>query len=105
MTEAKSEKGDARWDALAIHCDDDVAVALRDLSDGETIAVRRRGAIERMRVHERVPFGHKIALRALPRGAAIRKYGENIGVATIDIAAGAHVHVHNLASNRAKRTP
>lgn len=42
-----------------------------------------------------VPFGHKIALRAIPRGESVIKYGVAIGRATCDIAAGEHVHVHN----------
>ncbi len=50
-------------------------------------------------VHTRsaVPRGHKVALEAIARGAAVRKYGHPIGVATADIAAGEHVHVHNVA--------
>jgi altronate hydrolase len=44
-----------------------------------------------------VPSGHKVALVDIPRGTHVRKYGEVIGVATDDIAAGSHVHVHNLA--------
>ena len=91
-----------RWDALAIHPDDDVAVALRDIDAGETVDVRRGGTIHRMLVREAIPLGHKFALSELSRGAAIRKYGECIGVATADIAAGSHVHVHNMASRRAR---
>ncbi len=41
--------------------------------------------------------GHKIATHAIASGEAVRKYGQVIGVATQAIAAGAHVHVHNLA--------
>lgn len=44
-----------------------------------------------------VPFGHKVALSAIARGAPVIKYGVVIGHATADIAAGEHVHVHNLA--------
>lgn len=44
-----------------------------------------------------VPFGHKIALTPIPRGGAVIKYGVEIGRATTDIAAGEHVHVHNIA--------
>ena len=44
-----------------------------------------------------VPFGHKIALRAIARGEPVIKYGVAIGCATCDIAAGEHVHVHNCA--------
>lgn len=91
------------WDALVIHPDDDVGVALHDIADGQTIAVRRRGAIERLRTTQTIPLGHKLALRPIGAGTPIRKYGDAIGVATADIPAGAHVHVHNLASQRARR--
>jgi hypothetical protein len=43
------------------------------------------------------PAGHKIARAAIARGAAVVKYGQIIGYATCDIAAGDHVHSHNLA--------
>jgi hypothetical protein len=42
-----------------------------------------------------VPFGHKAALAAIGKGAAILKYNVSIGRATRDIEAGEHVHVHN----------
>lgn len=45
-----------------------------------------------------VPAGHKIALRDIPKGSAVVKYGYPIGVATADIRAGEFVHTHNLAS-------
>ena len=93
----------AVWDALVVHPEDDVGVALRDIAAAETIDVRRRGAVERLTVVHAIPLGHKFALRALAAGAPIRKYGEAIGVATADIPVGAHVHVHNLASRRARR--
>lgn len=97
-------QGSLGWDAIAIHPSDDVAVALRDLAGGETIRVRQEGGERSALVCEAIPLGHKFALHALPAGAEIRKYGECIGVATADIAPGAHVHVHNLASRRARRT-
>jgi len=43
-----------------------------------------------------VPSGHKIAARAIAKGEPVRKYDQIIGFATEDIAAGAHVHVHNV---------
>jgi altronate dehydratase len=88
------------WQALAVHPDDDVAVALADLPADALVDVRRGGAVERRHVAEAVPLGHKFALRAIARGSPVRKYGECIGVAARDIAAGAHVHVHNLSSRR-----
>jgi len=45
-----------------------------------------------------VPAGHKIALRDIPKGTAVVKYGYPIGVATADVRAGEFVHTHNLAS-------
>ncbi|HET7219932.1 MAG TPA: SAF domain-containing protein, partial [Vicinamibacterales bacterium] len=42
------------------------------------------------------------ALRAIHRGEAVVKYGSPIGLATMEIAAGAHVHTHNLASTRGR---
>lgn len=91
------------WDALVVHPDDDVAVALHDIAAGDTVRVRRRGVTERLQVAQAIPLGHKFALHPLQSGAPIRKYGEAIGSASVDIPAGAHVHVHNLASRRARR--
>ncbi|MBM3389928.1 MAG: D-galactarate dehydratase [Betaproteobacteria bacterium] len=44
-----------------------------------------------------VPFGHKVALRAIAAGEAVVKYGVTIGVATTAISPGEHVHVHNCS--------
>ncbi|MEO8502788.1 MAG: altronate dehydratase family protein [Acidobacteriota bacterium] len=43
-----------------------------------------------------IKIGHKVALRALSAGAPVIKFGHVIGVATREIAAGEHVHTHNL---------
>ncbi len=43
------------------------------------------------------PVGHKVARHAIEAGAPVRKYGHVIGYASADIAAGEHVHTHNLA--------
>ncbi len=40
--------------------------------------------------------GHKVAIRPIAKGEAVIKYAQAIGRATEDIAAGAHVHSHNL---------
>jgi len=92
----------APWTAIAIHRDDNVAVALTDLAAGAQATVRREGGIVSVDVAEPIPCGHKLALAAIAPGAVVRKYGESIGVATAAIAPGAHVHVHNLASLRAR---
>jgi altronate dehydratase len=99
---AASAQG-GRWDALAVHPDDDVAVALRDVQAGEAVDVRRAGTLIRAKVTEAIPLGHKFALHSIANGARVHKYGECIGVATADIATGSHVHVHNMASRRAQK--
>lgn len=96
---------DASWDALALHADDDVAVALRDLAAGATARVRSGSGIETVRLRDAVAMGHKFARRDIAAGAEVRKYGNVIGAATTAIARGAHVHVHNLVSRRARRGP
>jgi len=72
--------------------EDDVAVALRDLAAQETIAV----GDQRVVLAAAIPRGHKVAIRTVPAGQVVRKYGWPIGRATADIAAGSHVHSHNL---------
>ena len=44
----------------------------------------------------------QLALRDLPAGTIIRKYGEAIGALTEAVGRGGHVHVHNLRSRRAR---
>ncbi|GAA4424203.1 altronate dehydratase family protein [Bremerella cremea] len=44
-----------------------------------------------------IPAGHKVAIQAIAQGETVVKYGQIIGQATCDIAAGEHVHSHNLA--------
>lgn len=90
-------------DALVLHPQDNVATALRDLAAGQTIQVGGVNAPP-VRLVQDVPLCHKFALLPMSTGTAIRKYGEPIGLASRDIAAGEHVHVHNLRSTRARQT-
>jgi hypothetical protein len=92
-----------RFVLLVLKPEDDVATALADVPEGEA-AARVGDGIETLHLPAPVPLGHKVARRAIARGEAIRKYGAPIGEATADIAAGAHVHVHNLRSLRARKT-
>jgi galactarate dehydratase len=77
--------------ALLLNPADDVAVARRRIAKGEPTG------LSGVMANQLIPRGHKVALRAVPAGAALRKFGQVIGVATQDIAAGDHVHLHNLA--------
>ncbi len=46
-----------------------------------------------------IPAGHKFALRDIPKGEYVIKYGEIIGRASQDIKAGEWVHTHNVKSH------
>lgn len=83
---------------IVLHTHDNVGTAVADLSTGDIIEVHDR----MLEVTESVPFGHKIALGPIRRGAEIIKYGESIGIAKSDVATGACVHVHNVESQRGR---
>lgn len=76
---------------VRLHPNDNVVIAARPLAEGEILPMRGVSPIEP------IPLGHKLATRPIARGEAVLKYGQVIGSATADIAAGAHVHVHNVA--------
>src|ERR1700734_3495305 len=77
--------------AVRLHPTDNVVVASGRLPKGAFVAG------ETLHAAESIPSGHKIAPVGIAAGEPVRKYGQVIGVATRDIAAGTHVHVHNLA--------
>ncbi len=76
---------------IIINPQDNVAVALCDLKKGE--------AHEGVTLIEDITKGHKFALRPIKTGENIIKYGNPIACATADIAAGEHVHTHNVRTN------
>ena len=73
---------------------DDVAIIRDGVREGASLALPGGGVVT---ASHGVPAGHKVALRDLPAGTLVRKYDHVIGVASKDIHAGEHVHVHNLA--------
>ena len=77
-------------DTLQIDPKDTVRVALRDLTPGE--------AVDGLTIRTLIPAGHKVAIAPIAEGADVLKYGYPIGRARQPIAAGEHVHNHNLAS-------
>jgi hypothetical protein len=76
--------------AVLIDPRDNVVTALRAIEEGELVTwpgghVRATAAIS---------VGHKLAITAIAEGATVIKYGHSIGVASVAIEAGAHVHSH-----------
>ena len=76
---------------IQIHPKDTVAVALRPIAKGT--------CLDGITALEDIPAGHKMALKPIAKAEDIIKYGVSIGHATDDVAPGAWVHIHNMATN------
>lgn len=100
-------------DFIKINEKDNVAVALRTIRAGEKIAIpwkaaeaaadENEGGREPGEPHfteitalEEIPAGHKMAVRDIPEGGEVIKYGYRIGNTKEFVHAGAWVHTHNL---------
>ncbi|RXD06633.1 altronate hydrolase [Sphingomonas sp. UV9] len=81
--------------AIRLSPSDNVAVACRNLTPGETIDVEGVA----LPITEIVNLGHKIAVSSLKKADKIVKYGMPIGSATADVPAGGWVHMHNMQSD------
>ena len=73
---------------IRLHPDDGVVIARATLLPGTPVAAGVAAA-------ERIPAGHKVAVRSIAAGEAVRRYGQIIGFASCAIAPGQHVHVQN----------
>jgi altronate hydrolase len=73
---------------IRLHPGDSVVIARATLLPGTPVA-------DGVAAAERIPAGHKVAVRPIATGEPVRRYGQIIGFATADIAPGRHVHVHN----------
>lgn len=74
---------------IRLHPSDNVVVAARAISQGESV-----GDIAALAP---IPSGHKIAVRPIAEGDIVLKYGQVIGRASRDILPGEQVHLQNLA--------
>src|SRR6202035_4713487 len=73
---------------IRLHPDDAVLIARSSLPLGMVVA-------DGVTTIERIPAGHKVAIRPIATGEPIRRYGQIIGFATAAIAPGQHVHTQN----------
>ena len=73
---------------IRLHPKDDVLIARAQLVGGSVA--------ENVTIKGLIPPGHKVATRAIATGEAVRRYNQIIGFASKPIAAGEHVHTHNL---------
>jgi altronate dehydratase small subunit len=88
--------------AILININDNVATTVTNLKKGSTVNFFAEQQIKSITLNSDLPFGHKFAIKDIPPGENIIKYGESIGTATTLIKCGEHVHVHNMVSNRGR---
>ena len=74
---------------LRLNPRDNIVVAVDAVDAGTTVAGVTATA--------RIMRGHKMAAQAIAKGQPILKFGQIIGFASEEIAAGSHVHTHNCS--------
>lgn len=92
----------AKLQAIVMKTKDNVCTVVEAVAVGSEVGMDIEGEIHYITAGDTIPLGHKLAIRNIQNGDIIIKYGEIIGRATQDIAAGRHVHVHNLESCRGR---
>ncbi len=85
--------------AVVLKSDDNVAVAARPIPRGFVLQLDETS----IEVRDAIGLGHKVALVDIAVGEPVLKYGQIIGFASKAIAAGSHVHVHNLKADLFER--
>jgi len=83
---------------IIMNPDDNCATALEDILEGSQIKIRESSII----INQNILLGHKIALEDIRKGDLVKKYGQAIGIATVDIKIGDWIHTHNLTSQYLK---
>jgi len=79
---------------VRLHPDDNVAVAARPVAAGVPCSLDSGTLVP----CEPIDLGHKVSLKTIAAGQPIRKFGQTIGYATVEIPAGSWVHVHNVTA-------
>lgn len=86
---------------LIMHPNDNIGNAIDDIAPGDAYGGTLEGVKKTFTAVEAVPFAFKVAIKDIPKGSRIVKYGEDIGEASKDIKVGECVHVHNVVGCRA----
>ncbi|WP_193166198.1 UxaA family hydrolase [Microbulbifer hainanensis] len=82
-------------DLIHIHTADNVALCRAQMPAGSL--VNWRGGM--LELATAIPAMHKVSVAPIACGESVLKYGQPIGVATRNIAAGEHVHEHNMCAD------
>lgn len=88
---------------FVVYATDNVGTAvLEPISAGDHVTCNGERRDIEIIAQDDIAYGHKIALMDIGAGDTVLKYGLSIGSASCDIKAGAHVHAHNVESNRGR---
>lgn len=86
--------------ALVIDEKDNVIVAIEPIKKGDEAVYVLDGTIHQVVAENDITIYHKLASKNIKKDEPIIKYGEHIGLASMDINAGEHVHTHNVQDHR-----
>jgi altronate dehydratase small subunit len=75
--------------------EDNCLIARTALAAGEAVTIDGATVI----LPEAIPLGYKVARSPLHPGDKVLRYGALIGSVTAEVATGAMLHTHNLASD------
>src|ERR1035438_10026617 len=79
--------------AIHLHPADNIAVARVPISAGDALVIDGVS----LTAQDPIPAGHKVAVKSIPAGQMVVRYGQSIGRAREPIEPGRHVHLHNLS--------
>ncbi|HYW80479.1 MAG TPA: UxaA family hydrolase [Thermoguttaceae bacterium] len=83
---------------IQIHSDDNVVTVLEDTAPGDEVQYVTEAGPASVTTTTAVPSGHKVALCDIEAEEPVVKYNQPIGLASIAIRRGEHVHAHNVRS-------
>ena len=88
--------------AILIDDKDSVVTIVDGAGKGETVSFFRGETKETLTAADEIPPCHKMAIRDIPKGERVIKYGEIIGEAMEDIPVGgwvSHLNIQSLPRN------
>lgn len=85
--------------AILIESCDSVVTATEPIERNTALRYTESGSVKKVTVNDDIPIYHKVAVNDIEKGQYVYKYGEKIGLASVDIYTGDHVHTHNIKSS------
>ena len=84
--------------ALLMNAADNVVTTVEEIAKGEDVCYIDGSACVTLKAKEDIPYCHKVALKDLPEGGEVIKYGESLGRLVCTVAKGCWVNDQNLKS-------